>query len=282
MEFLKPVAHSAKKALSLKNDQVFKLLVLMTALLGWVAAMGAGGILGLENVYKEWQLAQKSKVSVYLLADSSEKALKKMNTDLKKLQGVEKIHQLTSKETRALLAPYFQEEDVFPLPVVLDVEVTNELDRVRFDSKVFHHFGAAEIDDARDLLNNVSQGVRVAQFTAFGLALLMFGIVTMLVSVTVRAGLKEQFKNLTMLQHIGATDSFIVHLVVRQVFTRSLFGWLIAAVCAVLLLILAATTWEKLWLYITPSVWIGVVVVPLFLPLIAFLSAWSTARKMVK
>ena len=61
---LKPLAKSAKKALSLKKDSVFKLLVVMTILLGWLSAVGSGGLVGLENLYNKWKLEQSSQISV--------------------------------------------------------------------------------------------------------------------------------------------------------------------------------------------------------------------------
>ena len=45
---------SAQKALSLGKDAVFRLLVLMMILLGWLSAMGTSALFSLEEVYHQW------------------------------------------------------------------------------------------------------------------------------------------------------------------------------------------------------------------------------------
>jgi len=278
----KTIAQSAKKALSLKKDSIFRLLVVMTALLGWVTGVGAGGLSGLENLYQQWQLEQKSKISVYLLADSDAEKISQMKGDLRALLGVEDIGVLATEKTEELLAPWFEGEKNFPLPIVLEVTVDRILDRESFDGLIHRDFPEAEIDDARSLLVAVSRGVRFAQIVTIGFAVVMFMVMALLVSLTVRAGLRGKMHSLAILQYVGATDRFIVSLVTRQVMVQSVKGWFGAAVLS-LLSVFAVQHWlQAATPYISEVVWASVVVVPFVLVFIATVSAWMTSYHFVR
>lgn len=278
----RPIAKSAKKALSLRKDTVFRLLVVMTVLLGWLSAVGSGGLVSLENLYKSWQLEQSSQISVYLLADTKDADLKKMNRELESLQGVIEVKRLSVEGTKSLLAPYFEGENDFPLPVVLDILVNNTLQRTQFDAKIHKQFPAAEIDDARSLLTKVSKGVRFAQASTFGFALVLFVIMALLVSLTVKAGLRGKQDSLAVLQYVGATDGFITRLIVRQVFLRSLLGWLLASVLACGTLFGMGAAYPQFEQYLSQDVYIGAVLAPLVLVVVAVVAAWITSYNVVQ
>ena len=278
----KPLAKSAKKALCLKKDSVFKLLVIMTVLLGWLSAVGSGGLVGLENLYKQWQLEQSSQISVYLLADANQDEIKKLSRELELVQGVISIQKVNQEETKSLLEPYFEGEGDFPLPVILDVQVNDTLKRDVFDAKVAKTFPEAEIDDARSLLVTVSKGVRFAQASTFGFALILFMIMALLVSLTVKAGLRGQKDALAVLQYVGATDSFITKLVVRQVLLRSLVGWLFAGGFACLTLYFMGEAYPNFKTFLDQDVYVGTMLTPLALVLVAVIAAWFTSFGVVQ
>lgn len=100
------IALSARKSLSLKKDIVFRLMVIMTMLLGWLVSMGAGSLLGLENLYSNWQLEQRSRINVYLMAESTPADIQMMEDDLKRVQGVTDVERLSREKTLALLQPF--------------------------------------------------------------------------------------------------------------------------------------------------------------------------------
>ena len=278
----KTIAQSAKKALSLKKDSIFRLLIVMTALLGWVTGVGAGGLSGLENLYQQWQLEQKSKISVYLLADSDAEKISQMKGDLRALLGVEDVSLLAKEKTEELLAPWFEGEKNFPLPVVLEVTVDRILKRESFDALIRRDFPEAEIDDARSLLDAVSRGVRFAQIVTIGFAVVMFMVMALLVSLTVRAGLRGKMHTLSILQYVGATDRFIVSLVTRQVMLQSIKGWFGAALLSLLSLFAVQHWMQAATPYISEVVWGSVVVVPFILVFIATVSAWMTSYHFVR
>lgn len=276
------IAQSAANALSLKRDTVFRLLVIMTALLGWIAGLFAGGLMGLENVYNQWQLHQQSHISVYLMADSDEQEVMALAKELNQIKGVQNVSRLSRSETIALLEPYFNDDTRLPVPVVLDARVKPNFNRSLFDKRVQRRFPTAEIDDARGMLSSIAKGVRLAQGTVIALALVVFTIMTVVVSLTVRAGLRGQKESLSIMQYVGATDNFLASLITRQVLGRSFIGWVIACGLACISLLLAVGGWHSLIPYFDHKVWLSAIGAPLLLLAASVLTAWWTARSVIR
>lgn len=282
LRMIASVAQSAKKALSLGQDKIFRLTMVMTILLGWLSSVGAGGLLGLENLYDNWRLQQESKISIYLLADSDETEIQSMVSELRGLQGIKNIERLKDSDVAELLQPYFEGENGFPLPLVLDVHVTSDLRRESLDERIFSHFPSAEVDDARSMLERISQGVRFAQAVTLMFSLVLFVVMGLLISLTVRAGLRGQQQSLSVLQYVGATDGFIGSLVVRQVFKQSFWSWVVAAVLASFTILGVMYVYPVSQNYISPIVWCGVWIVPMFLTLVTTTSAWWTSSRVIR
>lgn len=279
---VQPFAVAAKKALSLKKDNIFKLLVVMTALLGFVAGVAAGGTAVMQNIYASWQLQKQSELSVYLPAGAEEAQLQDLTLNLAKTRGVEKVARIPQEEIQTLVSEYLAAGENFPLPTVLEVRVNQTLVRQNFDEKIKQAFPAAEIDDAREVLTSVAQMVRLVQTTAVVLAVIVLGIMVMLVSLTVRAGLRSQRQSIHILSYVGATDGFLNALIVHQVLVRSLVGWAVAAVLAVAALaavFMLVPAWQA---YFNAFVWAAAVATPLALTLISAFVAWLTASHVVQ
>ena len=265
---------AAKKALSLRKDAVFRLLVLMMVLLGWLASMGAAGLAVFESVYSQWQLAQKNHVSVYLMPDSPPEDIRKLEEELHSLAGVKNIQALSQESVRQLVAPYIGKRTALPLPKILDVRVDDNLNRLAFEQEVYKIFPQAEIEDARDMLQRVSEGVRFVQLGALAIAVVAFVVLAFLVSYTVRSGLQAQQQALNILQYVGATNSFIKTLVMQQVWGRAFVGGLLAAGLSAVCLFALMWLQPGLEVYMNASVWVAALALPLLLVAVVMLAAY--------
>lgn len=273
---------SAHKALSFEKDAVFRLLVVMMVLLGWLAGMGAASLLGLEKVYDNWQLMQKSHISVYLQPDSAPEEIERLLSSLENVQGVHQAMLLDQESTLSLVRPYLGEQPTLPLPKIIDVTVGDEVDRVSFDAILADIFPLAEVDDARDMLVTVSHGVRLVQLAALGISSIVFVVMALLVALTVRAGLRAKRQALAVLQYIGATDGFVVGLVGRQVMGRAIVGAAGAAFVSCISLLVLGQLWPELNLYLSWDVWLACVAMPAFLTVVVQIAAHDAARRVVR
>lgn len=267
----------AHKALSLKKDGVFRLMVMMLALLGWLFAMGSAFVLSLDNLYGKWQLEQKSRVSIYLLPDTDFRKIEHLEKTLKRQLGVVSVEMLDQKETFELLEPYLGEAKSVPLPKILDVEVDHRLARELFDKQVKEIFPKAEIDDAQELLDTVSQAVRFAQSSIFAAAVAILIVLVILTILTVRAGIRAQHYVLGIMQYMGAGDKFISRLVTTQVVAMAGMGYAFAVVLASTSLFLIVQSFPMAAVYVDTVVWVAIGMAPLVLFIVAALVApWAT------
>lgn len=268
----------ARKALSLERDGVFRLLVVMTALLGWVVALGVGGAVLMNGVYGAWQLERMQMVQIYLPPDVEEGAVKALQVEVGRIPGVLAVAPVEADSLRALLAPYGGDVEALPLPHVLDVRTGDAFDRSLLDPLVVARFPSAELDDAKPVLQAVARGVRLVQVVGVGLAVVMAVVMGLLVTLTVRAGLRAQRSTLELLQHIGATQRLVQQLVSYQVLERVLLGWALASASAVAVMLVAVAVWPSLQTYVGWPVWVGLALAPAMLPGVA----WVTARVVVQ
>ena len=132
------------------------------------------------------------------------------------------------------------------------------------------------------MLQVIAKTVNLSQWGIFVFSVILMGIMSLLVILTVRTGLREQKKALSILQFLGGTDAFLTNLIVRQIVLRSLLGWGIALCIAIAIVVCIAFIWPFLGNLLTPQVWLVLFFTPLLLPIIAWVTASTTAYSIVQ
>ena len=269
---------AAKKALSLKKDAVFRLLVLMMILLGWLSSMAAAGFSLSGALYDAWHLNQKNHVSIYLMPDSKPQKIQTLEKALLAQKGVLAVETLNQKEVKELVAPYLGVQTSLPLPKILDVRVVQaDLDLLR--TSVLETFPQAEVEDGRQMLARIADGVWLVQLGALLMAVIAFLILTLLVAFTVRSGLRAQQRALNVLQYIGATEKFLTQLVLQQVWYRAFFGGGLAVCIAMVTLALLKVLLPDVGAYFTLGVWGAAFLMPALLVLVVMAAAFTGVRR---
>ena len=272
------IDQSAKKALSLQKDSIFKLLLAMMILLGWLGGIGTATFHGLHNLYTSWQLNQKSQITVFILPDDNISNRTQLEKNLTAIPEVYKISELSDETISDMLSDYFPEKLPFTPPIVLEVSVKQTLNRHQFDKTVKKLYPHAKIDDARNVLNKAARLVRLGQWGIFALAAILAVVVSLLVMMTVRAGLQAKRGALAIMQYVGATDRFITHLIVRQVFIQGIIAWGMCLILLTLSIYLILLSYAQFQVYITPYTYIFTLLWPLFIIAVSVISAWWTSR----
>lgn len=276
------VGAPVRAALDLRADGIFNLLVVLTALLGAVLALSAGGGVLLQKIYGAWSLDRQQTIAIYLPADANNDAVEKLVGELRTQAGVGEVKRMQETELRNLLHPYGDVSAGLPLPVVLDVKMDNDASRGAVESAVKAAFGSAELDDARLLLSTVAQGVRWLQGMVVGTAAVMLVLMAVLIVLTVRTGLQARKNTLALLRQMGATDDWLARAVVAQVMGRCMLGWALASAVAVALLLAVAFSWPVVGTYLTWPVWGGLAAAPVLLVAVATLAAWITSLQVLR
>lgn len=268
------------QALNLKTAGIFRLLVVTTALLSGVIALGAASAAMLQGVYGSWQLDRQNSLTVYLPPEADSAAVTQLTQSLATLQGVQAATPLAPQVVQSWLEDVPQAENL-PLPTVVDIALLPETDTAPLAAHVKAAFPMAEIDDHKPLLQHVSGAVRGLQAALLGLGAVMLALMALLITLTTRTGLQAQSSTLHLLVQLGATDSLLIRSVCTQVLGRTLAGYTLGTAAAGILLMAAATLIPALANHLGLAVYATLLASPLLLPLLALATAALTTRKLL-
>lgn len=268
-------------ALNLKTAGIFRLLVITTALLGGVIALGGASAAMLQGLYTGWQLARAHSLTVYLPPEADSASLTQLAQSLPTLQGVTAVTPVNQKDVQSWLGPSVANTTNLPLPTVIEVAFTDGTDTAPILAHIRQSFATAEIDDHQPLLEQVSGAVRGLQTALLGLGGAMLALMALLITLTTRTGLQAQSSTLHLLVQLGATDGVLIRSVCAQVLGRTLGGYGLGTVGAGALLLAASRLMPALVTHLTPWVWATLLISPLLLPAIALLTAAVTTRRLL-
>jgi len=137
----------------------------------------------------------------------------------------------------------------------------------------------ADIDDARELLTKAANVVELAQKSVIIAAGTLLVMMVLLVTLTVRAGLRGHKQSLAVMQYVGATNGFIASLVIRQVMKQSLIGWALASIitCGGIFTLFKLSPMVSP--YIDDMTYVFAVSAPFVLVILAFFATLLTCKK---
>lgn len=269
------------RALNLKAAGIFRLLVVTTALLGGVLALGGASIATLQGLYSGWQLARAHSLTVYLPPEADSTTLTQLAQSLPTLQGVTSVTPVNQAEVQSWLGPAVANTTNLPLPTVIEVAFADGTDPAPLVAHIKQSFTTAEVDDHQPLLQQVSGAVRGLQTALLGLGTAMLALMALLITLTTRTGLQAQSSTLHLLVQLGTTDSVLTRSICTQVLGRTLAGYTLGTTSAAILLMAAINLMPGLAAHTTPWVWAALFASPLLLPLLALLTAAFTTRKLL-
>lgn len=268
-------------ALNLRAAGIFRLLVITTALLGGVIALGGASAAMLQGLYNNWQLARAHSLTVYLPPEADATALSQLADSLPTLQGVTAVTPVSQQQVQTWLGPVVSNTANLPLPTVIDVAFTEGTDPAPILAHIKQSFPTAEVDDHQPLLEQVSGAVRGLQIAMAVLGGAMLALMALLITLTTRTGLQAQGATLHLLVQLGATDSVLARSVCAQVLGRTFAGYTLGTGIAAALLLTASRLMPALALHLTPLVWATLAFTPLLLPFLAIVTAALTTRQLL-
>lgn len=273
---------TAAKALCLKSDPIFKLLMVMLVLLGWLTSMGGASIVGLENLYKEWDLTQKSRVNVYLMAQTDSKKIDNLSQTLLSEPYITGIKRVKDEETEQLLEPFLINDLKIELPKVLELQTTENTKFDKIKEIVTDNIPSAQVDNPSEILNSIAKGVRFAEGVTLAISLVILFVISLIVALTSRAGLRAQRRQVEILQFIGASDSFIAFLTVKQVLFCCFIGYVGSIILTVSSIYTIQAKWILLNKFILPNVWFVSLCIPLMICLVSVIVSTFVAKRVVR
>lgn len=268
-------------ALNLRDSGIFRLLVITTALLSGVIALGAGSAGALQNLYSAWQLSRSQSLTVYLPPETEPTQITQLTQALPTLAGVTGATQIGAGQLQIWLQPLVSNTTNLPLPAVVEVTFKPDTPLEPVTDAIHQAFPTAEIDDHQPLLQQVGSAVRNLQMATLALSATMLALMALLITLTTRTGLQAHTATLHLLVQLGSTDSTLTRSVISQVVGRALGGYLLGTGVAAALLAAATRLSTSIALYVTPTTWAALAIAPLLLPLVAALATLITTQRLL-
>ncbi len=222
-------------------------LVIVIAIMTFLAALAAGAALLVAQSSAEWRGEAASEASVQLRQTTGrdmEADLKKAADILLATPGVREAQIYTKAESEALLAPWLgQGLDLSELPTPRMIVVKFEPGQ-RPDLSVLRRDLAAAIpnavlDDHRFFLERLGDMARAAVAAAALILALIVAATAIAVASATRAAVATNREIVEVLHIVGAADSFIAREFQRRFLALGLRGALIGGAGAVVFLLLA-------------------------------------------
>ena len=158
--------------------------------------------------------------------------------------GVTEANAVPEAEMRRTLARWLGPEassEELPVPALINFDVAPGTDLGEIGRRVTAIAPGARISAHRESVGPLLQSLRVLQWVAFGLVLLLSAAASAAVVLAARGALDTHRSTIEVMHGIGATDLQVTHLFQRKIAIDALIGSIAgAAAAAIVLLSLAA------------------------------------------
>lgn len=281
--------------LPLNKSAGTEFLVLLIALMTFLAVMAMAASFALGSMTQRWSSGLENKATIEIPAEKNDGSIRSpadiyelktaTGKRLERLPYIKSFEIMEEKEIQDLIAPWLGKEIILhdiPLPGLISVDLqlsspeiiaSLEKDMAEIDKNI-------RIDTHESWLSDLLRLTGALQFAAAMVALIIGTTTIMAISGAVRTRMALHHEEVELLHLMGASDSYITRQLQRHAFLIGLKGSLIglaagAAVLAVVGLISGETTAALL-----PGFHFGVLHILglLIIPGIACLIAATTAR----
>ncbi len=225
--------------LPLNESEDTKFLILLVGLMSFLAVLACSGAFALNNMTKRWSSGLENKVTIEIPVETKEGILlsnitineetEKLAKKLKSNKIVKSIKILTNEEIQELISPWIGKEltlNDIPLPGLIALELKNSdkksIEKLRLDIKNISEYAYLETHHEwlKDLISFTNSLKALSVFIA-----IIIGATTIIaISAGVRTRLAIHNKEVELLHHMGASDSYIAHQFQRHAMILALKG----------------------------------------------------------
>ena len=183
-------------------------------------------------------LESQVQISVYLKDDIKESVRKKVETDIREMQGIASAKYVTRKEALERLKGRLGDQkylldalgDKNPLPESVEVTVLRpELVQTAAES-IMKMEGVEEAKYGQDVVEHLFDITRLMRIFGLLLVLLLAGATLFIISNTIRLTVFARRKEIAIMKYVGATDWFIRWPFLLEGMVLGLVGGVLAAI----------------------------------------------------
>ena len=241
MTDMSPQSSPPQPLLSAQSDNA-RSLVIVLAIMAFLAALALLFSLSADRLRKDWQGELGRSATVQIMVDSLETREANIETALKVLRpalpGAE-VKLLSETQSKDLLRPWLgnlELPDDLPLPALISISQNGGpvISPDRLTALLGEDGIIAEVDDHSRWSDQIGRSGRGLQAAALALLALIFGAGIAVSGFATQAALSAQRDVIRVLVQVGAEDGFIARLFIWQAGMRGFKGAVIGVVLGTL------------------------------------------------
>jgi cell division transport system permease protein len=216
-------------------------LVLVVAIMGFLACLAVGGLSLVAEAAHDWQLDVSREVTIQVKPIDGvaiEPRLKKATEIAEATRGVKSVRLIGERESEALLQPWLGsglDLTALPIPrlVVLDLSDPAEADLAGLKARIGAEVRGATVDDHAVWAARLRTMAGTMVVAGFGVVVLMLVAMVLSVVFATRAAMAGNRDVIEVLHFVGAEDRFIAAEFQRHFLELGLVGGAIGGAAAI-------------------------------------------------
>ena len=281
--------------LPFKKDSDSGFLILLIALMSFLAVLAIAGSLTLNSMTKRWSSGLENKITIEIKPGTKSGAIlsnetikleiKNVAAALKDNPAVKNVNILSDNDIKELISPWLGDDfalDDIPMPGLIAVDINensaNALEDIKSSvSKVSKY---AVVETHREWLRDLLSFTHTLEWVAAILALAVIATTIIAIAGGIRSRMAIHKKELELLHLVGASDEYIARQFQRHAAIVALEGSLIGSFAGIIFVMLIATLPIHSESGLIPQISLGTsqVIYIMILPLLACVIAAITAR----
>jgi len=228
-------------------------LIIVLAIMAFLATLALLFSLSADRLRKTWQGELGRSATIQIMVDSPELRETKIDTALGILRTAlpdAKITLLSQDKSKDLLKPWLGNLDLpddLPLPVLISIDNNHEtvLSPPRLTKLLDEEGIIAEVDDHSRWSEQVGRSGRGLRAAAMALLALIFSAAIAVSGFATQAALSAQRDVIRVLVQVGAENSFVAKLFIKQAGMRGLKGGIIGVILGLITALFLSLRREK-------------------------------------
>lgn len=208
-----------------------KFIVLLIALMTFLAVLALSASFALGSIAKNWSSGLENKLTIEVPADSEDmNALKvSIKKKLDSIDNIKKVDVMSDDQISALVAPWLGEDfalEEVPMPVLIAVEVSESSDEFvkSLQTQLTEINDGIRIDTHEEWLDDFLSMIGSLKFATFFVSLVIGATAVTAITGVIRARMAEHKDDVELLHLMGASDAYIAGQFKRYALRLGLLG----------------------------------------------------------
>lgn len=292
--------NSKQYDLPLDDNQDNKFLLILIALMSFLAVLSLSGAIALNSTTNKWSSGLENKITIEISVETKDGHILSQDTILKETKNlydtlsshplIKSVNILSNEEIQDLISPWVGNDlDLtnIPLPSLISVEIKNigenEFNNLKKDiKKASKH---ANIETHEQWLSDLIEFTKTLKILSLLVTLIIISITTIAITSAVKTRLAIHNEEVTLLHYMGATDNYIIRQFQRHTVILALKGAIIGTVLGIIVTLSLTFISRSSESDLIPVIYIGfyaiimLCLVPVIIAIITALTSYITVLR---